>query len=99
MTNETPRLGSSSEAFLLEQGIAEDVNGAAIKHVLAWQIEEAMKKQGISKNQMAKRMRTSGAYLDRFLDPTMTRFGLTQCSAPPLPSAANLGWTWHEEAK
>ena len=28
-----------------------------------------MKKQGISKNQMAKRMRTSRAYLDRLLDP------------------------------
>ncbi len=28
-----------------------------------------MKAQGISKNQMAKRMNTSRAYLDRFLDP------------------------------
>jgi len=64
-----PDFGSSFEDFLQEQGIAEHVNAAAIKHVLAWQIEQAMKEQGISKNQMAKRMRTSRAYLDRFLDP------------------------------
>ena len=49
---------------------------AAIKHVLAWQITEAMKEQGISKNQMAKRMRTSRAYLDRFLDPNNDRVQL-----------------------
>jgi antitoxin HicB len=33
------------------------------------QIAEAMKEQGISKNRMAKRMHTSRAYLNRFLDP------------------------------
>jgi antitoxin HicB len=69
VTADNPHIGSSFESFLQEEGIAEDVNAAAVKHVLAWQIEEAMKAQGISKNQMAKRMRTSRAYLDRFLDP------------------------------
>jgi antitoxin HicB len=66
---DNPHFGSSFESFLEEEGVAEEVNAAAIKRVLAWQIEEAMKAQGISKNQMAKRMRTSRAYLDRFLDP------------------------------
>ena len=66
---DNPDFGSTFESFLEEEGIAEEVNAAAIKRVLAWQIEEAMKAQGISKNQMAKRMRTSRAYLDRFLDP------------------------------
>ncbi len=69
MTNENPHIGSTFESFLQEEGIAEEVNAAAIKRVLAWQIEQAMKQQGISKNQMAKRMQTSRAYLDRFLDP------------------------------
>ena len=69
MTHENPHIGSTFESFLQEEGIAEEVNAAAIKRVLAWQIEEAMKQQGISKNQMAKRMHTSRAYLDRFLDP------------------------------
>jgi len=69
MTDENPHIGSTFENFLQEEGIAEEVNAAAIKRVLAWQIEEAMRQQGISKNQMARRMRTSRAYLDRFLDP------------------------------
>jgi antitoxin HicB len=69
VTEANPHIGSTFESFLEEEGIADEVNAAAIKHVLAWQIEQAMKEQGISKNQMAKRMRTSRAYLDRFLDP------------------------------
>jgi antitoxin HicB len=69
MIEKNPHFGSSFEDFLQEEGIADEVNAAAIKHVLAWQIEQAMKEQGISKNQMAKRMHTSRAYLDRFLDP------------------------------
>jgi antitoxin HicB len=69
MIEKNPHFGSSFEDFLQEEGIADEVNAAAIKHLLAWQIEQAMKEQGISKNQMAKRMHTSRAYLDRFLDP------------------------------
>ena len=76
MTDENPHIGSTFESFLEEEGIAEEVNAAAIKRVLAWQIEEAMRQQGISKNQMAKRMRTSRAYLDRFLDPTNNKVQL-----------------------
>jgi predicted XRE-type DNA-binding protein len=69
MSDDNPHFGSSFESFLEEEGIAAEVNTAAIKQVLAWQIEQAMKEQGISKSQMAKRMNTSRAYLDRFLDP------------------------------
>jgi hypothetical protein len=68
MSNQNPHFGSSFENFLNEEGIAGEVKAVVIKHVLAWQIEQAMKEQGISKNQMAKRKRTSRAYLDRFLD-------------------------------
>lgn len=76
MTHENPHIGSTFESFLQEEGFAEEVNAAAIKRVLAWQIEEAMKQQGISKNQMAKRMHTSRAYLDRFLDPNNNKVQL-----------------------
>lgn len=70
MTDENPHIGSLFSDWLTEQGLEEDAYTHAIKRVLAWQIEQAMKEQGISKNQMAKRMHTSRAYLDRFLDPT-----------------------------
>lgn len=69
MTDGNPHIGSLFSDWLTEQGLEEDAYGHAIKRVLAWQIEQAMKEQGISKNQMAKRMHTSRAYLDRFLDP------------------------------
>ncbi len=69
MIDENPHIGSAFSDWLAEQGLEEDAYTHAIKRVLAWQIEQAMKEQGISKNQMAKRIRTSRAYLDRFLDP------------------------------
>lgn len=41
----------------------------AIKRVLARQVDAAMKEQNVSKIEMAKRMKTSRAALDRLLDP------------------------------
>ena len=64
-----PHIGTSFSDFLKEEGIYEEVTAHAIKRVLAWQIERAMKDQGITKVEMAKRMRTSRAQLDRLLDP------------------------------
>jgi antitoxin HicB len=62
-------LGSTVESWLKEEGIYEEATTHAIKNVLAWQIDQAMKAEGISKSEMAKRMRTSRSQLDRFLDP------------------------------
>jgi hypothetical protein len=62
-------IGSSFDAFLEEEGIHDAAHAHAIKRVVAWQIEEAMKMQSVSKVEMAKRMKTSRAQLDRLLDP------------------------------
>jgi predicted XRE-type DNA-binding protein len=62
-------LGSTVESWLKEEGIYEEATTHAIKNVLVWQIDQAMKAEGISKSEMAKRMRTSRSQLDRFLDP------------------------------
>ena len=64
--------GSKFEDFLAEQGLLEDVTATAMKRVLAWQIEQAMKKQKLTKTAMAKRMGTSRAALDRLLDADNT---------------------------
>ena len=64
-----PHHGSSFEAFLTEEGTREETNALAIKRVLAWQLEQAMEKKHLSKNQMAKAMKTSRSQLDRILDP------------------------------
>ncbi len=62
-------LGSSFEAFLREEGTYEDTTARAIKRVLARQIAQAMKDQGLSKSAMARRMETSRPALERLLDP------------------------------
>ena len=41
----------------------------AVKEVVAWQLAKAMKKQKISKNKMAARLKTSRSQVDRLLDP------------------------------
>ncbi len=65
-----PHFGSSFDDWLKEQGIYEEVTAHAIKRVLAWQIEQAMKAQKISKDEMARRMHTSRTQLERLLDPS-----------------------------
>ena len=62
-------IGSSVDSWLREDGIYEEVTAGAIKRVLARQVEAAMSDRNLSKAEMARRMRTSRAALDRLLDP------------------------------
>jgi antitoxin HicB len=41
---ENPHVGSSLDDFLKEEGIFEETRADALKEVLAWQIQEAIKK-------------------------------------------------------
>ncbi len=61
-------IGSSFDSWFSEEGIGEEVAASAIKHVLARQVEAAMKERSFSKAEMARRMHTSRAALDRLLD-------------------------------
>lgn len=69
MSETSLKIGSSFEDFLEEQGIREEVYSEAIKRVLAWQLEQARTEKTITKSEMASRMGTSRAQLDRILDP------------------------------
>ena len=62
-------IGSTFDNWLREEGLYEEVSAAAIKRVVARQVEDAMKQKGITKSAMARRMHTSRAALDRLLDP------------------------------
>jgi predicted XRE-type DNA-binding protein len=62
-------VGSTFDAFLKDEGTYEGTQAAAIKRVLAWQIEKTMKAQRLTKAEMARRMDTSRSQLDRLLDP------------------------------
>jgi len=69
MSRKKGRIGSSFADYLKDEGAYQETSAVAIKRVLAWQLESAMEKQGVSKNEMAKRMHTSRSQLDRILDP------------------------------
>jgi DNA-binding Xre family transcriptional regulator len=63
------RIGSSFDDFLREDGIYEEVTARAIKRVITRQLTALMKDDGLTKTELAKRMQTSRAQLDRLLDP------------------------------
>lgn len=68
-------IGSSFDDFLKEEAMLEDATAVAIKRVIAWQIGEEMKAQQMTKTELAKRMHTSRAALNRLLDeedPSLT---------------------------
>jgi antitoxin HicB len=65
----TDHSGSTFDSFLEQEGIREEVEAVAVKRVLAWQLEEAMRKQQKTKKAMATQLRTSRSQLDRLLDP------------------------------
>jgi len=71
-----PRIGSSFESFLREEGLRDEIEGLAQKRVIAWQIEQVMKETGITKVEMAERMHTSRTQIDRLLDPDNDRVQL-----------------------
>ena len=62
-------MGSTLEDFLKEEGIHQQATTAAIKSVIAMQLEREMKKPRISKKRLAELMHTSRAQIDRILDP------------------------------
>jgi hypothetical protein len=62
-------IGSAFDEFLSDNNILAEAKAAATKKVLAWQIKQAMAQLKITKQEMAKRMKTSRAVVDRLLDP------------------------------
>jgi antitoxin HicB len=62
-------IGSSFDDYLKEEGIYEEVTARAIKRGIARQLDTIMREQGLTKSELAKRMQTSRAQLDRLLDP------------------------------
>lgn len=68
-------IGSSFDDFLQEEAMLETATAVALKRVIAWQIAEEMKNQNLTKTELAKRMHTSRAALNRLLDeadPSLT---------------------------
>lgn len=62
-------VGSNFDDFLEEEGILAETEAVAVKRVIAFQVEQMMKEQNLSKTEMSRRMNTSRAALNRLLDP------------------------------
>jgi len=67
MNNKT--IGSSFDDFLEDESISEEVESGAVKKLIAYQLLEAIETEGITKTDLAARLQTSRAALDRLLDP------------------------------
>ena len=71
MTKSTP-CGSDLRDFLKEEGILEEVEERAMKRALSLQLTQLLKKNELTKAEMAVRMKTSRAAVDRLLDASNT---------------------------
>jgi len=62
-------IGSSFDDFLAEEGLSEEVEAGAIKKIIAYQLQETIEREHLSKTALAVRLETSRAAVDRLLDP------------------------------
>ena len=78
---------SNFDDFLQEESLLESSTAVALKRVIAWQIDQEMKAQKLTKTELAKRMHTSRAALNRLLDENDASLTLTTLAS----AAAALG--------
>ena len=67
-TSNNPHRGSDFRDFLAEENILEDVDALAWKRAVALQLQTLLDQQSMTKSEMASRMKTSRAAVDRLLD-------------------------------
>jgi predicted XRE-type DNA-binding protein len=67
MSKRTHR-GSDFRDFLKEQGILGEVEARALKQAMSLQISRLLEEKSVTKAEMAARMKTSRASVDRLLD-------------------------------
>ena len=92
-------IGSNFDDFLKEEATLEGATAVALRRVIAWQIGEEMKAQQMTKTELAKRMHTSRAALNRLLDeadPSLTLTTLASAAAA-LGKTVNIQFApaWH----
>jgi len=63
-----PLVGSDFEDYLKAEGRLDKATALAVKRVLAWELERAMKESNVSQAELARRMKTSRAVVHRLLD-------------------------------
>ncbi|MHB9293322.1 hypothetical protein Holit_02443 [Hollandina sp. SP2] len=62
-------MGDKFDDFMKEQGLYEEAKELAVKKLLVFQFEQAMKSQNLTKASRAKKMHTSRVVIDNILNP------------------------------
>jgi antitoxin HicB len=62
-------IGGSFDDFLSEESLSEAVEAGAIKKIIAYQLQEAIDKEQLTKTMLAAKLDTSRAAINRLLDP------------------------------
>lgn len=62
-------IGSNFDDFLDQDGLLGECEAGALKRVVAWQLEQEMKRRRISRAKLASRMKTNRAALDQLFAP------------------------------
>lgn len=83
-----PHLGSDFTDWLGEEGIQQEVEARSARRALSLQLAQAMERQGLSQMELARRMKTSRAVVQRVLDSNNP--GLTFKTAQKATSALGL---------
>ena len=75
--NQRKHRGSDFRDFLKEEGILEEVEARALKRAISLQLAKLLNEKSLTKAEMAARMRTSRAAVDRLLDGSNTSVTLS----------------------
>lgn len=70
-------IGGNFDDFLRDEQLLDKAEAAAVKRIIAFQIEREMRRRKLTKTAMAGRMKTSRAALERLLNPTNTSITLS----------------------
>lgn len=62
-------MGTSLDSFLADEGLLAESEAIAIKRVVAFQLQQHMQQQQLTRAELARRMGASRGALDRLLDP------------------------------
>lgn len=89
-----PHRGSSLDSLLEEEGMLEHCEAVAIKRNIAFSILDALKEQNLTQADLARKMNTSKAAINRLLNPRNTSITLHTLlkAASTLGKKVNLTW-------
>jgi antitoxin HicB len=63
------QIGSTLDELLAEEDLLAEEEAMAVKRLVAFQLQQRMTEQNLTKAELARRMGTSRSALDRLLDP------------------------------